>query len=1356
MKRLVHFLLMLLLLQNRAAAQQILFRHYSVPEGLPSSTVRAITQDRQGYLWFGTKNGLSRFDGYQFRNFQFRTDDSSSLGNNFIHCITVFDSTHLWIGTENSIYILDLETEGFTRFEPLKDKTVLDILRGRDGHMWITTRLNGLYRYDSRQQKLHNFKAGSGPRSVPGEQAATISNNQVTKLAEDNAGRIWIGSFGSGIDVYDPATAGFTNLRAGKSGLSNDFINVLHRGIDGAIWVGTMNGGLCRWQEEFRSFRVYRNDGTTHSIQDNIVRAICQVAGGKVYIGTEKGLSILDPESDAMVGYTSRSNDPFSLSDNAIYSIFPDRSGTLWVGTFFGGVNYFSEKGSAFELYYSNGDAHTLKGRAVSCFLEDKPGKFWVGTEDGGLHYFDAASHSFLQYPFLPKQQRLSYHNIHALIRDRQGSIWIGIFAGGVNVLDPRTGRVRVYAQEAGNEYSLNSNNVFCIYQDKEDQVWVGTDKGLNLYDAATNRFTRVPGEGVNNTIIYDIYEDAGKTIWIATYNHGLLSFNKKTGRWDRIAADGKKGSLASNKLTSLFDDHNGNLWIGSDGGGLHKYNFRSKTMTLYNEKTGMNANVVYGIQQDDAGLIWVTTNNGIYSVDPVSEKLRHFTRQDNLQSQQFNYKSFYKASDGKLFAGGIKGFNAFYPEQLSLPVPRATVSFTGFQLFNKPVTVSAAGSPLKQQINFTQVIELQHDQSVIGFEFAALHPGSSEKFSYAYRMDGFDADWNYVQEQRKATYTNLPPGSYTFRVKATADEGNWDVPESVLKLVIHPPFYKTPLAYLLYALLALAAGYGIYRYTSNYIRKQNQIRIERLKNKEEQEFYARKIEFFTVMAHEIRTPLSLIIAPLEKLLVLNKWHAEEREQLTVMDENAERLMGLVNQLLDFRRIESDAYVIKKENIEIVSTVQSIYSRFSALPYQKNTGFTMSTSIGRRMVEADPEVIDKILSNLLINAFKFARSRVRLSVAEIREKDTGETCIGISVEDDGIGIPEANIQNIFKQFFTTARGSHEYHNLGGSGIGLALASSLAEKHGARLLVESREGVMTTFTLELPVLAAPAAAIPAEEETETDEGQAGRPVVLVVEDDAAIQSFLARSFLSAGYQVLKAGHGKDALQVMEDRSVDLVFSDLMMPEMDGLELCRQLKANVQYSHIPFVLLTARSNRESEIEGIESGADAYIQKPFKWKHIAAIARNLLESREKLRQRFSEQPQSDVSVLATNTQDRQFMENVVRIIEARIMDPQLSVEELGRDLAMSRSGLHKKLKSLSGYVPNELIKLVKLKHAARLLQQGGQSMAEIAYLSGFNSPSYFSRCFLQQFHLTPKEYADKIAGKGNIDISDMDVQG
>lgn len=1319
-----------------ARGQQIIFGNYSVADGLPSSMVCAIVQDDQGFMWFGTRNGLSRFDGYQFKTFKFDKNQPGSIGNNFIPCMARYDSMHLWVGTEDGVYILDLEKENFTHADFAKGETISDIFKDNTGKVWVATRFFGLYLYDPATKKSIHYTANDTRTS------SSISSNQLSDMAQDEAGRVWIATLGAGVDIYDPATGRFANIRAGASGLSSDMVNTIYRALNGTMWVGTMNGGLCQWQKDKQVFKTYRTGGA-NAIRDNIIRVIYQNTPDKLYVGTEKGLNILYTADDKFVAHTNKINDPFGISDNAVYSICLDRAGTMWLGTWFGGVSYFNAHGSMFELYYPNDNEGALHGRAVSCFLEDQPGKFWVGTEDGGLYYFNAGDKTFSAYPFKAGQEKLSYHNVHCLLKDKKGNIWIGMFAGGLNVLNPTTGKITRYIHQWGNSSSLSSNLVFSLYEDRDGTVWVGTDRGINRFNPATNSFSMAGQEMIDNSMVYDMYEDNNKTIWVTTYtNHtnGLMLYNKKTGQWSTIkTAPGSP--LSSNKVVCLHDDNAGSMWIGTDGGGLNRYHIKTGQVQLYDSKMGISANAIYGIQEDDNGLLWVTSNNGIYSLNAQTGKVKHFTRQDNLQSQQFNYKAFYKASDGRLFAGGIKGFNAFYPDSAQEVKPVAGIAFTNFQLFNKDVAVADETSPVTKQPGYTKQITLAHDQSVFSFEFAALNAITPEKVKYAYKMEGFDPDWNYVGGQRKATYTNLSHGTYLFRVKATTDESNWDVPEKTMTVVITPPFYKTTLAYIIYLLLALGLLYGAYKYSSYYIRKQNEIKLERIKNKEEQEFYARKIEFFTVMAHEIRTPLSLIIAPLEKLLTLSKWNQPEKEQLKTMDENADRLLNLVNQLLDFRRIESDAYEIKKEDVEIVSLVQAIYSRFSSNPYQKNINFTMSTNISSQRLYADPEVLNKILSNLLINAFKFARTMVKISINELLASATRERMLCISVEDDGIGIPSGDIKNIFRKFFTTTSGNHQYHNLGGTGIGLALASSLAERHDGNLLVESREGVKTIFTLELPYAEEKkidAGLVDAEEDETGAEGNS-HPLILVVEDDEGIQSFLAKSLKADGYQIKKAGNGRQALQLMEEVNIDLVVSDIMMPVMDGFAFCRAVKTNINFSHIPLVLLTARGNLDAEIEGIETGADAYLMKPFKWKHVAAVIKNLLHSRDLLKLKFSEQPNSEVSVLTTNARDKEFMEKMVKIISERIMDPQLSVEELSRNMAMSRSSLHKKLKSLSGYVPNELIKLVRLKQAAKLLQLNEHSIADIAYMTGFSSHSYFSKCFQLQFRLTPKEFVD-----------------
>lgn len=1316
----------------RAHAQQVLFRNYSVMDGLVSNTVWCIGQDKKGYMWFGTKNGISRFDGYQFKAYQLNKKNHGSLGNNFVFDIEEFDSKTFWIATQGGIYILDLIRENFSKFPQTGDESIYDILKDRRGNVWIATKSKGIYWYNPKTKRLKNYST----RSASGR----LSSDHIRKISEDSSGRIWIGTFGQGIDVLDPVNNTISRYRTNTSNLSSNFILTLYADKQGNVWVGTFSGGLNVWQKDSGQFRTFKkSDG--NSVNDDIVRAIYQPSPDKLYIGTEKGLNILRLSDYKFSSVVKKPNDPFSLSDNAVYSIFSDKEGGIWIGTFFGGVNYVQDKGSGFELYYPTGEKQSLSGNAVSSFLEDKPGMFWIGTEDGGLNYFNSFTKTFRQYPFEGNQEKLSYHNIHCLFKDSKGYVWIGTFAGGLNIYNPATGKVKNYTNNPNDLTSISNNNIYSIYEDKDHVIWVGTTNGLNIYDPARDCFVRVTDMDLDKNIIYDIYEDETKTIWFATYDAGLISKNKRSGKWSQYKTGGKS-SLSSNKIICLLDDHSGNLWLGTDGGGLNRFSLQDKTFEVYAETSGMDGNVVYGILQDDNRTLWISTNNGLYNFIPAQKRFKQYTNLDNLQSRQFNYRAFYKSSSGKLFFGGIRGFNAFYPDSIRDYNIAGNIVFTNFQLFNKDVNINDQESPLDKPINYSDHITLSHDQSVISFEYAALSFIAPNKIKYAYKMEGFDKEWNSVGTQRKATYTNLPPGDYVFKVRATVDDGNWHPGGTSIRLTVRPPFYQTIWAYIVYCVFATGVFVIFRRYTIAQTRKENQIKLERIKSRKEQEFYTQKIEFFTAMAHEIRTPLSLIIAPLEKLLNFNNWKPEIQKQLSVMEENSNRLLNLVNQLLDFRRIESEFYAIHKEDTDLVSLIHTIYSRFSAMPYQKDVKFTMSTKVSKLFVQIDPEAFTKIMNNLLINAFKFTRDKVKISINEPEQNVNGQHFFSISVEDDGIGIPASEIDNIFRKFFKVSSGEYHYSNVGGTGIGLALAKALTEKHDGNLEVISTENVNTVFKVRIPYTASEEVPVlvPEENEESVESPDDDRTAILVVEDDLSLNDFICQSLKADGFKVYKTVNGKEAMDLLEEHRVDLILSDVMMPVMDGMELCSNIKTNINYSHIPLILLTARSNSESEITAIENGADSYIVKPFKWKHVSAVVKNLLESRARLKDKFAEQPFTAANSLTTNSRDKKFIDKVIEIIEQRITDPQLSVEELSRDLAMSRSSLHKKLKSLSGYVPNEFIRLIRLKKAAKLILSQEYSISEISYLVGFNSHSYFSKCFVNQFKMPPSEFLEK----------------
>lgn len=1336
----------ILLATKISFSQQILFRNYTVAEGLCANTVWAISQDNEGYMWFGTKDGLSRFDGYQFKSFRFDKNTPASIGNNWIRSIFNYNADSCWIGTERGIYILDLTRNIFHFFKKLGDRPVFDIARDDSGHIWISTG-GGVFRYDPSNGHLKQFiHQPDNPNS--------LSINFVRQLLVDNSGKIWMGTSWEGIDVYDPQTKTFSHFKASNNpdSLSSNFITKLYKDKDGNIWVGTEKGGLDFWNQKTKKFTKYQHNNR-NSVSDNIIHDIYESGDNKLYIGTEKGLDVLNLNTGKFSNYAHRPNDAYSLSDNAVYAIYQDQSGGIWVGTYFGGVNYFHPDHTNFELYYPTGDKNSISGKAVSAMLQQDSTHIWVGTEDGGLNYFNTKTRTFNHYPFKPGQENLSYHNIHTLAKDRKGNIWIGTFTGGINILDPETGKVTVHKFGTNSQASTYSNMIYDIYEDQEGKIWIGTVGGLFRYNPVTREYTRVTNMNLNQSWVYDIDEDDFGTLWLGTYNHGLYKKDKNTGKWSNYIITSDSASDNSEKIIALKGAEKNNLWLGTDGGGLYLFNTQTGKSLSYKNKYGLNADIVYGILKDNKQHLWLSTNNGLYDFDPVHKTSRHYSQWDHLQGRQFNYKSYLRASDGKFYFGGVKGLNAFYPDGIHNFKTSPHIIFTNFQLFNRDVTLNAKRSPLQKTITYTKNLILSHEQSMFSIEYAALNYIAPQKTGYAYKMEGYDQNWNYVEGQRKATYTNLPAGNYIFKVKATDYNGNWNKDPVSMDITIRPPFYDTTLAYIIYVLLVLGIFWFFRKTEIKRMRKKNQMRLEREQNHKEHEFYKQKIDFFTSMAHEIRTPLSLIIAPLEKLLNSNKWEPALHKQLTVMEENSNRLLSLTNQLLDFRKMEADLYEIHPEKTELVSFVQSLFSRFSSISYQKGIKFSISTQIPRLEVQADTEALTKILSNLLFNAFKFTRTKVELNINEPVDAPDGSTCFSISVEDDGIGIPKDEINHIFEKFYQVSAGNHHYSNLGGNGIGLSLAKALTEKHHGELKVESNEGVKTIFTVRIPFNNGKTENGPQKEipqngiDRKPDKKQ---PTILVVEDDPALVDFIYGSLVDDGYNSRKAREGTEALKVLQQYNIDLIISDVMMPEMDGMEFCKKVKGDATFSHIPFILLTAKANPETEIEGIEEGADAYITKPFQWKHLSAVIRNLLESRQKLKLKFSQQPFADAATLTTNTGDQKFIKKITDIIEKRLDDQQLSVEELSSQMSMSRSSLHKKLKAISGHAPNEFIRIIRLKQAARLILQNEHSIAEIGYMTGFNSPSYFSKCFYQQFNVSPREFLEKQAVEGKRSLS------
>ncbi|MBC7655177.1 MAG: hypothetical protein H7098_12005, partial [Oligoflexus sp.] len=580
-------------------------------------------------------------------------------------------------------------------------------------------------------------------------------------------------------------------------------------------------------------------------ISDNIIRDIYQHEKGHIYFATEKGLNVLNTQTGVFKSHQSRNDDLYSLSDDAVYNVFRDREGGFWIGTYFGGLNYYNEKFSNLEYYYPSGASNSLVGNAVSAFLKTNDHQIWVGTEDAGLNVFNTQDKTFKRYPFSPNQDKLSYHNIHALYQDKQKNIWVGMYTGGLNILNPQNGAIKRYKSIPNNSSTLSDNSVYSIDEDRQGRIWVSTIAGLNLYNPKDDNFIRMQDKYLQKSCIYQVYQDKKGTLWIATYDNGLVKMDQ-SGKTTRFIMNHSNNSITSNKVISILDDDKGNLWLGTDGGGLNVFNINTQKFTDYNEKFGIESDVIYGIIKQNENRFWLSTNKGIYELNLKNNSAKNFNKWDNLQSQQYNYKAYLKNDNGKIYFGGIKGFNAFNPNIIQQNLQKAPIIFTNFQIFNNDVQIGEEGSPLNKSINFTHKISLNHNQSVISIEYAQLSFIAPNKTQYAFKMEGFDKEWNKVGTQQKATYTNLPAGSYKFLVTELNSNSNSFKNPYSLEIEILPPFYKTKLAYFIYFLLFVLLTYLLGNFFLEKAKSRNEIKLERLKNINEKEFYKQKIEFFT------------------------------------------------------------------------------------------------------------------------------------------------------------------------------------------------------------------------------------------------------------------------------------------------------------------------------------------------------------------------------------------------------------------------------------------------------------------------------------------------------------------------------
>lgn len=1310
--------------QAQSVEEHYYFKNLSIRNGLSQNTVNAILQDRKGFMWLGTKDGLNRYDGLSFRKFKHDAANPRSIGNSFITSLYEDFNGNIWVGTDAGVYIYYPEKEAFEEFDCQSlektriERSVSMIAGDKQGRVWIAVEAQGMFCYDARQKLLRNYPLSE------------ISSN-IKCFTFDSGGTLWLGFYGDGLYYSKDNLATvhpYGSPEDGKREFEGGVITKIVQGNYNCLYIGSVKEGVS--ELNLTSGQVRNLLAIDESGESIFCRDLLPYSDNELWIGTESGIYIYNLRTAQFIHLRASLYDSYSLSDNAIYALYKDREEGLWIGSYFGGVDYYPRQYTYFAKYYPKNIANSLHGKRVREFCRADDGTLWIGTEDGGLNHFNPKTKEF--HFFEPSA---GFTNIHGLCMD--GShLWVGTFSKGLRVIDTRTGVVLRTYTEGHTPHSLNDNSIFSICRTSAGEIYLGTLFGLLRYNRTQDNFDCIPE--LNGKFVYDIKEDSYGNLWLATYANGAYCYDVSARRWKNYVFDAEdEKSLPYDKVLSVFEDSYRQIWLTTQGGGFCLFHPDTETFTRYGLKDGLPNDVVYQIVEDDDRFLWLTTNNGLVRFDPKTMEMKVFSTANGLPTNQFNYRSGFKDEAGNIYLGSINGFVAFDPRTFAENRQVPAVAITDFLLFNKEVSVGETDSPLKSSITFSDKVVLTADQNSFSFRIAALSYQAPRMNKLMYKLEGFDEGWLTIGESPLVTYSNLGYGDYVFKVKASNSDGVWNKQETSLHLSILPPFYLSGWAYCFYVLFFMGCLVCVIFYFKrrNY-RKQHR-QMEMLEQEKEREVYHAKIDFFTNVAHEIRTPLTLIKGPLENIILKKEVDSETKEDLYIMKQNTERLLNLTNQLLDFRKTETRGFRLNFTECDVVAVLRETYFRFTSLAKQKGLDFILELPQECFMADVNQEALTKIISNLLNNGVKYASTYLRISL------ETDEKVFHIRTFNDGEMIPDTMKEEIFKPF---VRLDKEDEVTTGTGIGLALSRSLAELHQGSLMMEKGEEV-NCFCLTLPVNQDSTITLSAENVSQVEENSCGweqeetdtkekKPMILVVEDNPDMLAFI-RKQLTTEYSVLTAMNGIEALAVLDNHYVNLVVSDVMMPQMDGFELCKTIKSDLSYSHIPVVLLTAKTNIQSKIEGLELGADAYIEKPFSVEYLLANISSLIHNREKLRQTFAKSPFVAANTMALTKADEEFIWKLNDIIQANLHNPEFSMEDMADALKMSRSSFYRKIKGVLDLSPNEYLRLERLKQAAQLLKEGKSRVNEICYTVGFNSPSYFSKCFLKQFGVLPKDF-------------------
>ena len=1376
--RLSTFFILFLFLAINSWSQNFVFEKITTREGLSQNDVNDIYQDKNGFLWVGTNDGLNRFDGYNFKTYRANPKEEGGISSDLVFDIAEDADGNLWLGTSDAgVCKFDVKTEKFTVFKNTKEipdflitNQIVRILPTRNGDIWLATPV-GL-------NVLHSRNGSYVAEKIEIPSAGANITPGINALVEDVYGRIWVGSK-SGIHIFSDKKEPI-HL---KTSNTSSFIKEIFF-TDEEVFVAYTNG-IFRHKIDWETLKI----SDSKKISDLNVDCLLVNKHGDVFCGNHRGLTIIsrhDMNTDGIPNsnHFTEGWESNSLSKNVVKCLFEDGSGIIWIGTNGGGLNKYNPKQKAFRHFNKTRIKGSLSYNKIRTIYQDSEENIWVGTEGGGMNFLSNTSNKNFEsgwksidvnpkgsayiYAMLERKNRVSgknefwvgtgypqviarmdiKNNKPVLIRDAKifsevtnspftfeqtddGTIWTGTYGrtnGLLRFTETKDGMKMTNFLPNQYEGSISAANIRSLLQDNYGNLWIGTDVGLNLL---------TPEEQKKDQPVFRVFKK-----------------NKDV-----------EGSISHDYILPIFQSKDGTIWVGTMGGGLNELiystNYSDIKFKSITTDDGLPNNVIKGILEDDYGFLWISSNKGLTRYDVKDKVFKNFGISDGLQDYEFGELACCKLKDGEMLFGGVNGITAFYPKDIIEDKTLPRIALTDFQILNRSV---APGEKLNGRvvlpnaINHTNKVRLKYAENSFAIYFSSIHFSAPEKNTYKYKLEGFDNEWvRKDASDRIAKYTNLRPGRYVFKVLASNNDGIWADDAKVLEIIITPPWYLSIVAWVLYVLVFLVSLWFFQKFSLIRIKQKNELLMEHFEKEKAKELSQMKLRFFTNISHEFRTPLTLIIGPLEKLIHRGNTLSEKKiaETYSIMHRNASILLRLINQLIDFRKFEQGKMILRASNSNIIAFLNEVFLSFTELANNKNIDYSFSSPRDDIPVWFDDDKLERIMYNLLSNAFKFTPEGGKINVLV----DEDDTSIIVKVVDTGVGIPKEMQKNIFERFYQTERIKNR--KVGSTGIGLSFIKGLVEMHGGDISFESEEDLGTTFFVKLKkgnahlndeqMRAVSREAntsrknysflepVKVEREENGAESKKKKTKVLIVEDNFELRSFVKDS-LNDVYDIYMAENGKEGLDKVAELNPEVVVSDIMMPVMNGFELCETIKSDEKISHIPVILLTAKSTAENRIIGYKKGADGYISKPFSLEVLEARIQNLIESREKLRNTFKSNIVVEPSKVTTTSMDEKFLQRILKIIEENIPNSEFTVEQLSTEYGMSQIVMNKKLKSLTGYTAKAFIRSIRLKRAAQLFATGKYSVTDVTYEVGFSDLKYFRTCFKDQFALSPSEYMKK----------------